>query len=155
MVSDTPPEVPVRATVPVRTILATIGLILATVVAVLFVIQVERVLVWMLIAVFFTVTLYPLVAWVQRRLTWCPRWLATLLVFLRGLPRAGRPAHRVRRAAGPEGTQLAGQLPGIVADARAGRGPVGELLARTNALQWVQDNQDRIRAFGTGLGAPR
>jgi hypothetical protein len=41
-----------------------------------------------------------------------------------------------------------------VADARAGRGPVGELLTRTNALQWVQDNQDRIREFGTGLGAP-
>ena len=41
-----------------------------------------------------------------------------------------------------------------MADARAGRGPVGELLTRTNALQWVQDNQDRIREFGTGLGAP-
>jgi hypothetical protein len=27
-----------------------------------------------------------------------------------------------------EGIQLAGQLPGIVADARAGHGPVGELL---------------------------
>ena len=53
-----------------------------------------------------------------------------------------------------ESIQLAGQLPGIVADARAGRGPVGELLTRTNALQWVQDNQDRIREFGTGLGAP-
>ena len=42
----------------------------------------------------------------------------------------------------------------MVADARAGRGPVGELLTRTNALQWVQDNQDSIRQFGTGLGAP-
>ena len=41
--------------VPVKTILATIGLILATVVAVLFVTRVERVLVWMLIALFFTV----------------------------------------------------------------------------------------------------
>jgi predicted PurR-regulated permease PerM len=53
-----------------------------------------------------------------------------------------------------EGTQLAGQLPGIVNDARAGRGPVGDLLERTNALQFVQDNQERISAFATGLGTP-
>ena len=46
VVNETPREVPVRATVPVRTILATIGLILATVVAVLFVRRVEQVLVW-------------------------------------------------------------------------------------------------------------
>ena len=45
--------------VPVRTILTTIGLVLATVVAVLFVMQVERVLVWMVVALFFTVALYP------------------------------------------------------------------------------------------------
>src|SRR4051794_22488249 len=45
-VSEGIPEVPVRASVPVRTILATIGLILATVVAVLFVMRVEQVLVW-------------------------------------------------------------------------------------------------------------
>lgn len=43
--------------VPVRTILATIGLTLATVVAVVFVMNVQRVLVWMLIAVVFTVAL--------------------------------------------------------------------------------------------------
>jgi hypothetical protein len=38
------------ARVPVRTILATIGLLLGTGLAVLFVIQVQRVLVWMLVA---------------------------------------------------------------------------------------------------------
>ena len=125
------------ARVPVRTILATIGLLLGTGLAVLFVIQVQRVLIWMLVAGFFTVTLYPVVAWVQRRLSWCPRWLATLLVFLLVF------------------LVLGGLLAVFaVADARAGRGPVGERLTRTNALQWVQDNQDRIREFGTGLGAP-
>jgi predicted PurR-regulated permease PerM len=36
----------------------------------------------MVVAGFFTITLYPVVAWVQRRLSCCPRWLATLLVFL-------------------------------------------------------------------------
>ena len=142
------------ARVPVRTILATIGLVLATGLAVLFVIQVQRVLVWMLVAGFFTITLYPVVAWVQRRLRWSPRWLATLSVFLLVFLLLGGLLTMFAVPLAQEGIQLAGQLPTIVADARAGRGPVGELLTRTNALQWVQDNQDRIREFGTGLGAP-
>ena len=148
------PEVPVRATVPVRTILVTIGLILATVVAVLFVMRVERVLVWMLIALFFTVALYPLVNLVQRRLTWCHRSLATLVVFLAVVLVIGGLLAVFAVPLATEGTQLAGQLPGIVNDARAGRGPIGDLLERTNALQFVQDNQERISAFASALGTP-
>jgi predicted PurR-regulated permease PerM len=153
-VTASTPEVPVRATVPVRTILATIGLILATVVTVLFIMRVEQVLVWMLIALFFTVALFPLVGWVQRHVTWCRRSLATLLVFLVVLLVAGGLLTAFAVPLASQGTDLAGQLPGIVADARAGRGPVGDLLERTNALQFVQNNEDRIRAFATGLGTP-
>ena len=152
--SDVTPELPVRATVPVRTILATIGLILATVVAVLFVMRVEQVLVWMLIALFFTIALFPLVGWVQRHVTWCRRSLATLLVFLVVFIVAGGLLTAFAVPLASQGTDLAGQLPGIVADARAGRGPIGDLLERTNALQFVQDNEPRIREFATGLGTP-
>src|SRR4051794_10449250 len=152
--SDTMPEVPVRATVPVRTILATIGLILATVVAVLFVMRVEQVLVWMLIALFFTVALYPLVNLVQRRLAWCHRSLATLVVFSAVFLVLGGLLAVFAVPLATEGTQLAGQLPGIITEARAGRGPVGDLLERTNALQYVQNNQERISAFATSLGTP-
>src|SRR3954453_6878975 len=148
------PEVPGRATVPVRTILATIGLILATVVAVLFVMRVEQVLVWMLIALFFTVALYPLVDLVQRRMTWCRRSLATLVVFLVVFLVLGGLLAVFAVPLATEGTQLAGQLPGIITEARAGRGPVGDLLERTNALQFVQNNQERISAFATSLGTP-
>jgi predicted PurR-regulated permease PerM len=153
-VSDTTSEIPVRATVPVRTILATIGLILATVVAVLFVMRVEQVLVWMLIALFFTVALFPLVGWVQRHVTWCRRSLATLLVFLVAFIVGGGLLTAFAVPLASQGTELAGQLPGMVADARAGRGPVGDLLERTNALQFVQNNETRIREFATGLGTP-
>jgi predicted PurR-regulated permease PerM len=148
------PEVPVRATVPVRTILATIGLILATIVAVLFVMRVEQVLVWMLIALFFTVALFPLVGWVQQHVTWCRRSLATLLVFLVVVVVLGGLLTAFAVPLASQGTDLAGQLPGMVADARAGRGPVGDLLERTNALQLVQNNEARIREFATGLGTP-
>jgi predicted PurR-regulated permease PerM len=153
-VSEATPEVPVRASVPVRTILATIGLILATIVAVLFVMRVEQVLVWMLIALFFTVALYPVVNFVQRRMTWCRRSLATLVVFLVVVLVVGGLLTAFAVPLATQGTDLAGQLPTIIGDARAGRGPVGDLLERTNALQFVQNNEARIREFATGLGTP-
>jgi predicted PurR-regulated permease PerM len=153
-VSEATPEVPVRASVPVRTILATIGLILATVVAVLFVMRVEQVLVWMLIALFFTVAIYPVVNFVQRRMTWCRRSLATLVVFLVVVLVLGGLLTAFALPLATQGTDLARQLPTIIGDARAGRGPVGDLLERTNALQFVQNNEARIREFATGLGTP-
>ena len=148
MVSDAPSRV------PVRTILATIGLVLSTVVAVLFVMRVEQVLVWMLIALFFTVALYPVVNFVQRRMTWCRRSLATLVVFLVVFLVLGGLLTAFAVPLATQGTELATQLPSIVSDARAGRGPVGDLLERTNALEFVQNNEARISAFATSLGTP-
>jgi predicted PurR-regulated permease PerM len=144
-----------RQQVPVRTILATIGLVLATAVALYLVVQTRRVLTWMVIAAFFAVALYPLAAWVQRWMLG-GRWpaLATFLVFLVvllgliGLVTA-LAVPLVRQA-----TRFAGHLPELIDQARAGQGPVGRLLERTNALRWVQDNQDRINSFVSGLTAP-
>jgi predicted PurR-regulated permease PerM len=140
--------------VPVRTILVTIGLVLLSALAVLFVMHVYHVLVWMLVALFFTVALYPVVDWVQRRLTWCRRSLATFVVFLLVVVLLGGLLAAFAVPLAEQGTQLAGQLPSIIQDARNGRGPVGDLLERTNALRFVQDNEERIRDFATGLGTP-
>jgi predicted PurR-regulated permease PerM len=41
-----------------------------------------------------------------------------------------------------------------VNDIQAGRGPIGRLLERTNALTWVQDHSDRLGAYVTGLTTP-
>ena len=60
-------QAPDRRPVPVRTILATIGLILATAALLLVIVETRRVLTWIVIAVFFAVALYPLTGWVQRR----------------------------------------------------------------------------------------
>jgi predicted PurR-regulated permease PerM len=141
--------------VPVRTILATIGLVLAAALALYLVIETRRVLTWMVIAVFFAVALYPLAAWVQRRMLH-DRWraLATFLVFLVVFLGLGGLVTAFAFPLVQEGTKFAGQLPDLIDQARAGQGPVGRLLERTNALQWVQDNQDRIDAFVNGLTAP-
>jgi predicted PurR-regulated permease PerM len=143
-----------RTHTPVRIILLAIVLGLATLVLVEFVLRVERVLVWMLVAVFFTTALYPAVDWIQRRLPWCRRSLATLVVFVVVLAALGGLLAAFAVPLAREGTQLAGQLPDMIADARSGRGPVGGLLTRTHALEYVRENEDRIREFATGLGAP-
>src|SRR4051812_40375024 len=116
--------------------------------------RVEQVLVWMVIAVFFTVALYPAVEVVQRRVTRGRRSLATLVVFLVVVLVLGGLLTAFALPLATQGTELAGQLPGIISDAKAGRGPVGDLLERTNALQLVQNNEERIRGFATSLGTP-
>jgi predicted PurR-regulated permease PerM len=132
-----------------------IVLVLATIVLLYIVVQTRQVLTWILIAAFFAVAIYPAVGLVQRRvLGGRRRALATLLVFLLFvLVLAGIIAAFAVPTA-QEGTKFAGQLPGLINEARAGHGPVGELLVRTHALEWAQDNQDKIRSFVTGLTTP-
>ena len=40
-----------------------------------------------------------------------------------------------------------------VVDARGGKGPVGTLPERTNALEFARDNEERIRQSATGVVA--
>ncbi|HET9827755.1 MAG TPA: AI-2E family transporter [Nocardioidaceae bacterium] len=144
---------PTRARVPVRTIAATIGMVLATAILLLVLRATERVVVWIVVAAFFSVALYPVVGWVERRLGG-RRSLATLLVFLTVLVVFGGLITAFAVPLTREGTAFAGQLPSILADARAGRGPVGGFLERTHALTYVQDNQARIKAIASGLTTP-
>src|SRR5690349_3651145 len=147
------PDVPDRQ-VPVRTILATIGLVLATLLALYIVVETRRVLIWILVASFFAVALYPLVGWIERKAAWCRRSVATLLVFLVVLLVLAGVVAVFAVPLAEQGTKFAGQLPDLLDQARSGRGPIGDLLQRTNALHYVQENQDRIRAFATGLTTP-
>ena len=137
-----------------RTILATIGLVLATVAALWVLVEVRQIVTWIVIAAFFAVALAPLVGLVERRVTRGRRALATLLVFVLVLVVLGGLVAAFAVPLAKEGTSLAGQLPQIVQDARAGRGPIGGFLDRTNALDYVQQNQDKIRAFASGLTTP-
>jgi predicted PurR-regulated permease PerM len=143
-----------NAAVPVRTIATAIGMLLITALALYILFEVRRTLVWLVIAIFFSVALYPVVNWVQHKVTEPRRALATFLVFLLVF---GVVAGLITAFAVPlarEGTAFAGQLPDLIDDARAGRGPVGDLLERTNALEYVQNNQDKISGFVSGLTTP-
>jgi predicted PurR-regulated permease PerM len=148
-----PPEA-ARQPVPVRTILASIGLVLGTVLLLLLIREVQRVLVWIVIAGFFAVALYPVVNWIERHVPWCRRSLATLVVYLLVVALIGGLITLFVMPLAREGTALAHQLPAFIEDARAGRGPVGRLLDRAHVLTYLQQNESRIRSFLTGLGGP-
>ncbi len=141
-------------TVPVRTIAVTIGMVLATALLLLLIHEARRVVVWIVIAVFFTVALYPLVGWVQRHLRWMPRTVATLLVFLVVVVVIAALVAAFALPLAREGSAFAAQFPHLLQDARTGRGPVGGLLKRTHALTYVEDNQARIRSVAAGLTTP-
>ena len=144
-----------RRPVPLRTMLVGIGLLLATALLLYIVLQVGRVLTWLVIGAFFAVALAPLVGWVQDRLLGGKRRaLATFLVFLVVFVVLAAIVTAFVVPLANEGTKVANQLPGQITAAKAGRGPIGDLLQRAHVLQWVQDNQDKIKSFAAGLTAP-
>ncbi|WP_233495658.1 AI-2E family transporter [Geodermatophilus sp. TF02-6] len=146
---------PQRPRVPVRTILAVIGLLLATALLVYVVLEIRQVLTWIVVGAFFAVALSPVVGWVQRRLLGGRRRaLATFGVFLVAFLVLAAVMAAFAVPLVQEATRLATQLPDQIAAAQAGQGPVGGLLVRTHALQWIQDNQDRISSFASSLTAP-
>ncbi|MCW2777307.1 MAG: hypothetical protein JWN17_1032 [Frankiales bacterium] len=147
------PVAPVRTPerVPVRTLAVGIGMVLATVVGVLVLVRVERVLVWLAVSAFLATALWPLVAVVQRRLG-LARSLAVLLVFVvAGLLLAGVVALMVAPLV-TQGREFATSLPDYVAQARAGKGPVGGLIGRFHLDQVVARNQDKIKSSLSGAG---
>jgi predicted PurR-regulated permease PerM len=140
--------------VPVRTIATAIGMVLVTALLLLVLHEVSRVLIWIIVAAFFAIAIYPVVDWVEHRVTRGRRSLATLLVFLLVLVVLAALVAAFVVPLTREGVAFAGQLPQLLADARAGRGPVGSFLERTHALNYVQDNQDRIKSVASGLTTP-
>jgi predicted PurR-regulated permease PerM len=106
--------------VPVRTITTAIGMVLATALLLLVLHEVSRVLVWIIVAAFFAIAIYPVVDWVQRRVTRGRRSLATLLVFVLVLVVLAALVAAFVVPLTREGVAFAGQLPQLLADARAG-----------------------------------
>jgi predicted PurR-regulated permease PerM len=129
-----------------------VGVVLATALMLLLVRASARVLTWMVIAAFFGVALHPAVSWVQRRVAFGRRWLATLLVFVVAFVVFGGLVALFVVPLVREGAQFATDFPKIVEDARAGRGPVGGLIERFHLSDYARENADRIREYASRLG---
>jgi predicted PurR-regulated permease PerM len=140
--------------VPVRAIATTIAMVVAAALLLLAIRDVSRVLVWIVVAIFFAVALNPVVSWFDRKVTGRRRALSTLLVFLSLVVVLGGLIAAFAVPLAREGTSFAGQLPSILDDAKAGRGPIGHFLDQTNALKLIQDHQDQIQHYASGLTTP-
>jgi predicted PurR-regulated permease PerM len=136
----------------VRNTATVIAMVLATALMLLLVYQTRQVLVWMVIAAFLATALAPLVGWIERKVPWCRRWLATLMVFVVVFALLAGLVTLFVLPLVREGTRFADQFPAIVNDARAGRGPVGGLLTRFHVISWVQQHTADIKGYTKGLG---
>ena len=142
-----------RSRVPVRTIAATIAMVLLTAAVLLLGWEVRRVLTWIVVAALLAIILGPLVDLTQRRLH-LRRALATLLVFLVALVALAGILTMFIRPLASEGPQFIDRVPGYVEQARTGRGPVGDLVQRYNLDQYLQRNQARLRQSANRLTTP-
>src|SRR5215218_5677476 len=139
--------------VPIRTIAATIAMVLLTAAVLLLGWEVRRVLTWIVVAALLAIILGPLVDLAQRRLH-LRRALATLLVFLIAMVALAGILTMFIRPLASEGPQFIDRVPGYVEQARTGRGPVGDLVQRYNLDQYLQRNQAQLRQSANRLTTP-
>jgi len=141
-----------RRHVPLRTILVTAGVVVATYLAGKLIYLLRDILLLMLVAGFTAMLLSPAVAKVQRRI---PRrgpavaivtlWAALVFIGLAaafGVPLVNGITH------------LADRLPGYIASAQHGRGWIGHLVARYHVQSWVQRNSPRLAGYAQALAKP-
>jgi predicted PurR-regulated permease PerM len=139
--------------VPVRTIAATIAMVLLTGVVLLLGWEVRRVLTWIVVAALLAIILGPVVDLTERRLH-LRRALATLLVFLVAIVALAGILTAFIRPLANEGPQFIDRVPGYVQQARTGRGPIGRLIQRYNLDEYLQRNQARLRQSANRLTTP-
>jgi predicted PurR-regulated permease PerM len=142
-----------QSRVPIRTIAATIGMVLLTAAVLLLGWEVRRVLTWIVVAALLAIILGPLVDIAERRLH-LRRALATLLVFLVAMIALAGILTMFIRPLASEGPQFIDRVPGYVEQARTGRGPVGDLVQRYNLDEYLQRNQARLRESANRLTTP-
>ena len=137
---------------PVRTILVTIGLVLATGVLIYLVKELAHIEALLVISAFFATVLTPVVDLVSRRLH-LKRGLAAGLVFVAAVGLVAWMMYTFISPVVAQTQHLVDNVPRYLSDARAGRGPVGEIVKRFNLDQRFRENQQRISASLSGAGS--
>jgi len=141
-----------RRRVPLRTILVTVAVVVATYLAGKLLYLLRDIVLLMLVAGFTAMLLNPAVAKVQRRV---PRrglavaiatlWAALVFTGLAaafGVPLVNGITH------------LADRMPGYVASAQHGSGWIGHLVARYHVQSWVQRNTPKLAGYAQSLAKP-
>jgi predicted PurR-regulated permease PerM len=138
--------------VPWRTIWATIFSVVITLAAYFVLREVTRILTWLAVALFFAIVLSPPVDFLTRRLR-LPRALATLTVFLVGVIAIAAMLYAFIRPLVDQSQEMVDKFPTFVADARAGRGPIGHVVKKYDLDKKLEDNQKKIQDNLKKLGS--
>lgn len=141
-----------RRPVPIRTILATIGLVLATLILLVMVQKLARILGLLVVAGFFSIVLTPAVDFLERR--GMRRSMSTMVVFLVGLALLSGMLAAFIQPIAREVNGFIENFPQFVENAKNGRGPIGRLVTRFNVDQYIENNQDRWEQSLRNAGAP-
>ena len=141
-----------RRHVPLRTILVTVAVVVATYLAGKLIYRLRDIVLLMLVAGFTAMLLNPVVAKVQRRVprrglavTIVTLWAALVFIGLAaafGVPLVNGITH------------LADRMPGYIASAQHGRGWIGHLVARYHIQSWVQRNTPKLVGYAQSLSKP-
>jgi predicted PurR-regulated permease PerM len=138
--------------VPWRTIWATIGSVVAAAALILVAREMTRVLAWMVIAAFLAFVLDPAVAVLCRRLH-LSRLVAAAIVYVVGFAVIVGLGYAFIHPLIDQGQEIADDLPRLVEDARAGRGPIGELVTRFDLERRVAEQQEELQSSVNRLGS--
>jgi predicted PurR-regulated permease PerM len=103
------------------------------------------------VALFIAIVLAPSVDFLVRRARF-PRGLAVLAVFLAGLLAFAGLTFAFVRPIVKQSREFVNELPTFVADAKAGRGRVGELVKKYKLDDFVEKNQDKLKTARKELG---
>ena len=138
-----------RRHVPLRTILVTVGVVVATYLAGKLMYLLRDIVLLMLVAGFVAMLLNPVVAKVQRRVprrglavTIVTLWAALVFIGLAvafGVPLVNGITH------------LADRMPGYIASAQHGKGWIGHLVAKYHVQSWVQRNTPKLVGYARSL----
>jgi predicted PurR-regulated permease PerM len=114
--------------------------------------EIGRILTWIVISAFFAVALTPLVNIVQRR-AHVPRGAAVTIVFVVVMLAFAAMLYAFIHPLVVESRDFADNATTYVADARAGRGPVGHLVKKYDLDERFDQNKDRLNDWIKSLGS--
>ena len=141
-----------RQPVPWRTILATIGIVVATYMLWLLLRRLSGVITLLVVAAFFAILLTPAVDFVERR--GLRRSIATIIVFLVGFSLLAAMLAAFINPIVREVNGFVDDFPQFVENARQGRGPIGRLVQRYDIDTYIEENRDQWEESLRNAGAP-
>ncbi len=138
--------------IPWRRYYAAVSAVLSVVAGVFLLVELRRVVAWLIVAGFFAVVLAPAIELFERRFHTRRGLAVTIVVMLTAI---GVIAVIVAIAIPliRHASDFATSFSGYVNEARRGRGPLGGMVRRYNLDRWADEHQDQIQNVTNQLGS--